>query len=50
MITNSKSVLLQGGQENSGERAASQISDNTLLTYACKEESGAVTSTTEEVF
>lgn len=47
---NSKSMLIQAGQENSGERAASQISANALLTYACKEEGGAVTSTMEQGF
>lgn len=46
----SKSVLLQGGQGNSGERAADQISANTLLTFASKEESDAMTSAMEKVF
>lgn len=46
----SKSVLLQGGQGNSRERAADQISANTLLTFASKEESDAMTSAMEKVF
>lgn len=45
----SKSLLLEGGQGNSGERAADQISANTLLTFASKE-SDAMTSAMENVF